>query len=178
MAKKPIPKTTLSVQTARVASPPTVNAAELPVATIEFAQNNSVLYPLDAAQGTTATLTLPAGSTQVVVHFAIKDQAAPTFPPISVASGDVAEIPWQWISTCIGHTVLIWYEAVVGGVRKESLVLELEIQHVREADLSESMPEFAHAKLEWSTLWLNMFTFEGDETIRIKAWPMIREGER
>ncbi|MCP1507978.1 hypothetical protein MOQ67_22370 [Pseudomonas sp. LY-1] len=180
MAKKPIPKTTPSAQTARVASPPTANAAaaELPVATIEFAQNNSVLYPLEAAQGTTATLTLPAGSTQVVVHFAIKDQASPTFPPINVASGDVAEIPWQWISTCIGHTVLIWYEAVVGGVRKESLVLELEIQQVREEDLRESMPEFAHAKLEWSTLWLNMFTFEGDETIRIKAWPMIQAGQR
>ncbi|WKC48464.1 hypothetical protein [Pseudomonas veronii] len=180
MAKKPIPETTPSAQTARVASPPTANAAaaELPVAIIEFAQNNSVLYPLDAAQGTTATLTLPAGSTQVVVHFAIKDQAAPTFPPINVASGDVAEIPWQWISTCIGHTVLIWYEAVVSGVRKESLVLELEIQHIREEDLRESMPEFVHAELEWSTLWLNMFTFEGDETIRIKAWPMIREGGR
>lgn len=180
MAKKPISKKTSPAQAMSVAPAPStkVATAELPFAIIQYATNNSLLYPLDAAQGTTATLALPAGSAQVIVHFAIKGQSCATFPPISVASGDVADIPWQWISTCIGHTVLIWYEAVVGGAHKESLVLELEIQDVREEDLRASMPGFAHAELEWGTLWLNMFKFTGDETIRVKAWPMIRAGSR
>jgi hypothetical protein len=180
VAKKPIPsKQPLTKAESTVLAPSSeVTQPELPFAVIEYAANNSVLYPLDAAQGTTATLTLPEGSTQVVVHFAIKGSTCVTFPPITVASGNVADIPWQWISTGIGHTVLIWYEAVVGGARKESLVLELEIQEVREEHLRESMPEFAHAELEWGTPWLNMFKFTGDETIRIKAWPMIRAGSR
>lgn len=180
MAKKPISKKTSPAQAMSVAPAPStkVATAELPFAIIQYATNNSLLYPLDAAQGTTATLALPAGSAQVIVHFAIKGQSCATFPPIIVASGDVADIPWQWISTCIGHTVLIWYEAVVGGAHKESLVLELEIQDVREEDLRASMPEFAHAELEWGTPWLNMFKFTGDETIRVKAWPMIRAGSR
>ncbi|WP_025858615.1 hypothetical protein [Pseudomonas sp. CHM02] len=180
MAKKPIPKKNTPAQAMSVASVPSTRAAtvEFPFAIIKHAENNSLLYPLDAAQGTTATLTLPAGSTQVVVHFAIKGPTCVTFAPITVASGDVADIPWEWISTCIGHTVLIWYEAVVGGTRKESLVLELEIQDVREEHLRESMPEFAHAELESGTRWLNMFKFTGDETIRVKAWPMIRPGSR
>lgn len=180
VAKKPIPKKNIPAQAMSVASVPSTRAAtvEFPFAIIKHAENNSLLYPLDAAQGTTATLTLPAGSTQVVVHFAIKGPTCVTFAPITVASGDVADIPWEWISTCIGHTVLIWYEAVVGGTRKESLVLELEIQDVREEHLRESMPEFAHAELESGTRWLNMFKFTGDETIRVKAWPMIRAGSR
>lgn len=180
VAKKPIPKKNTPAQAMSVASVPSTRAAtvEFPFAIIKHAENNSLLYPLDAAQGTTATLTLPAGSTQVVVHFAIKGSTCVTFAPITVASGDVADIPWQWISTCIGHTVLIWYEAVVGGTRKESLALELEIQDVREEHLRESMPEFAHAELESGTRWLNMFKFTGDETIRVKAWPMIRAGSR
>lgn len=180
MAKKPIPKKTSPAQAMSAAPAPStkVITAELPFAIIQYATNNSLLYPLDAAQGTTATLTLPAGSTQVIVHFAIKGQSCATFAPIHVASGNVADIPWQWISTCIGRTVLIWYEAVVSGKHEESLVLELEIQDVREGDLRESMPEFAHAELEWGTQWLNMFKFKGDETIRVKAWPMIRAGSR
>ncbi|KRP68005.1 hypothetical protein TU82_01535 [Pseudomonas orientalis] len=152
--------------------------AELPFAIIEHAKDNSLLYPLDARLGTTAKLTLPAGSTRVIVHFAIKGQTCATFPPISVTSGDIADIPWQWISTCIGHTVLIWYEAVVGGVRKESLVLELEIQDVREEHLRSSMPEFANAEWDWGTLWLDMFELEGNATIRFEAWLMIRAGSR
>ncbi len=180
MAKKPIPKKTSPAQVMSAAPAASIKAitAELPYAIIQYATNNSLLYPLDAAQGTTATLTLPAGSIQVIVHFAIKGQSCATFAPIHVASGNVADIPWQWISTCIGHTVLIWYEAVVGGKREESLVLELEIQDVREGDLRESMPEFAHAELEWGTRWLNMFKFMGNETIQVKAWPMIRPGSR
>ncbi|MGY2275183.1 MULTISPECIES: hypothetical protein [Pseudomonas] len=180
MAKKPIPKKTSPAQVMSAAPAASIKAitAELPFAIIQYATNNSLLYPLDAAQGTTATLTLPAGSIQVIVHFAIKGQSCATFAPIHVASGNVADIPWQWISTCIGHTVLIWYEAVVGGKREESLVLELEIQDVREGDLRESMPEFVHAELEWGTRWLNMFKFRGDETIRVRAWPMIRAGSR
>ncbi|MGY2364303.1 hypothetical protein ACW9IO_17275 [Pseudomonas azotoformans] len=180
MAKKPIPKKNSTAQAMSAAPAPSTKAitAELPYAIIQYATNNSLLYPLDAAQGTTATLTLPAGSTQVIVHFAIKGQSCATFAPIHVASGNVADIPWQWISTCIGHTVLISYEAVVGGKREESLVLELEIQDVREGDLRESMPEFAHAELEWGTRWLSMFKFKGNETIRVKAWPMIRAGSR
>ncbi|WP_426215605.1 hypothetical protein [Pseudomonas sp. DWRC2-2] len=180
MAKKPIPKKTSPAQAMSAAPAPStkVITAELPFAIIQYATNNSLLYPLDAAQGTTATLTLPAGSTQVIVHFAIKGHSCATFAPIHVASGNVADIPWQWISTCIGRTVLIWYEAVVSGKHEESLVLELEIQDVREGDLRESMPEFAHAELEWGTQWLNMFKFKGDETIRVKAWPMIRAGSR
>jgi hypothetical protein len=180
VAKKPIPKKTSPAQVMSAAPAASIKAitAELPFAIIQYATNNSLLYPLDAAQGTTATLTLPAGSIQVIVHFAIKGQSCATFAPIHVASGNVADIPWQWISTCIGHTVLIWYEAVVGGKREESLVLELEIQDVREGDLRESMPEFVHAELEWGTRWLNMFKFRGDETIRVRAWPMIRAGSR
>ncbi|WP_050572356.1 hypothetical protein, partial [Pseudomonas fluorescens] len=178
--KKPIPKKTSPAQVMSAAPAASIKAitAELPYAIIQYATNNSLLYPLDAAEGTTATLTLPAGSTQVIVHFAIKGQSCATFAPIHVASGNVADIPWQWISTCIGHTVLISYEAVVGGKREESLVLELEIQDVREGDLRESMPEFAHAELEWGTRWLNMFKFKGNETIRVKAWEMIRAGSR
>nr|WP_314561317.1 carbohydrate binding domain-containing protein [uncultured Pseudomonas sp.] len=180
MAKKPIPKKPSPTQAVSVTPVPSTKAvkAELPFPIIKHAANNSLLYPLDARQGTTAKLTLPAGSTRVIVHFAIKGQSCATFPPISVASGDVADIPWQWISTCIGRTVLIWYEAVVGGARKESLVLELEIQDVREEHLRESMPEFAHAELEWGTSWLSMFKFTRNETIRVKAWPMIRAGSR
>ena len=180
MAKKPIPQKNGPAQAMSVAYGPATRAAkaELPFAIIKYATNNSLLYPLDAAQGTTATLTLPAGSTQVIVHFAIKGQSCATFPPIHVASGDVADIPWKWISTCIGHTVLIWYEAVVGGKREESLVLELEIQDVREEHLRESMPEFVQAELEWGTRWLNMFKFKGDAVIQVKAWPMIRAGSR
>lgn len=180
MAKKPIPKKTSPAQVMSAAPAASIKeiTAELPFAIIQYATNNSLLYPLDAAQGTTATLTLPAGSTQVIVHFATKGQSCATFAPIHVASGNVADIPWQWISTCIGHTVLIWYEALVGGKREESLVLELEIQDVREGDLRESMPEFAHAELEWGTRWLNMFKFKGNETIRVKAWEMIRAGSR
>ncbi|KGE69912.1 hypothetical protein K814_0100325 [Pseudomonas fluorescens LMG 5329] len=175
-----MPKKNSTAQAMSAAPAPSTKAitAELPYAIIQYATNNSLLYPLDAAEGTTATLTLPAGSTQVIVHFAIKGQSCATFAPIHVASGNVADIPWQWISTCIGHTVLISYEAVVGGKREESLVLELEIQDVREGDLRESMPEFAHAELEWGTRWLNMFKFKGNETIRVKAWEMIRAGSR
>ncbi|MDQ0653234.1 hypothetical protein [Pseudomonas cedrina] len=180
MAKKPISKKTSPAQAVSVAPAPSTRAAtaELPVAIIEYAENNSLLYPLKAAQGTTAKLTLPAGSTRVIVHFAIKGQTCAIFPPINVPSGDVADIPWQWISTCIGRTVRIWYEATVGGVRKTSLELDLEIQDMREEHLRESMPEFANAELEWGTSWLNMFNFKGDETIQIKAWPMIRPGSR
>ncbi|AZE95713.1 hypothetical protein C4J96_3614 [Pseudomonas orientalis] len=180
MAKKPIPKKISQAQAVSVASAQSTRAAtaELPFAIIEHAKDNSLLYPLDARLGTTAKLTLPAGSTRVIVHFAIKGQVCATFPPISVTSGDIADIPWQWISTCIGHTVLIWYEAVVGGVRKESLVLELEIQDVREEHLRSSMPEFANAEWDWGTLWLDMFELDGNEIIRVEAWPMIRAGSR
>ncbi|MGY2290043.1 hypothetical protein ACW9H6_09085 [Pseudomonas sp. SDO528_S397] len=179
MAKKPIPqKNVVAAQPSEVAT-----LAELPYPQILYAANNSVLYPLDAMDGTVATITVPGlADKPVTLHWAIKEQPEPSFAPIVVpggTSGSVeVQIPWQWVSTCIGHTVLIWYTATVGGLVKTSLTLELEIQQVREADLRESMPEFAHSRLEWSTRWLDMHTFSGDETIRIKAWPMIQAGQR
>ncbi len=180
MAKKSNATKTTSSQGISVAAlpPPQEVAAELPYPIIQYAANNSVLYPLDAAEGTTATLSLPAGSTQVFLHFAIKGQSIPTFPPIPVTSGNVADIPWPWISRCTGHTVLISYEATAGGKHHKSLVLELEIQLPREEDLVGSRPVFKHSALEWSTWWLDMHKFVGDEIIEIKAWPMIQAGDQ
>lgn len=153
--------------------------AELPYPQIQSATNNNILYPLDAEHGTAASGLL---GQNILLHWAIKDQQQPTFEPIahagSASGTSTVPIPWPYVSSCIGRTVLIWYTAIVGGQASQSLVLELEIQQIREADLRESLPKFFHAKLEWSTLWLNMFDFQGDESIEIKAWPMIQAGQR
>ncbi|MBF8004255.1 hypothetical protein IZT72_06565 [Pseudomonas brenneri] len=179
MVKKTTPKHSQSVTTQPLAE----IAVELPYPQILYAANNSILYPIDAETGTVATIKFTGmGTTPITLYWAIKDQEEPAFEPI-VQSGNPSgsiDIPilWQTISTCIGHTVLIWYTAMVGGQLKQSLVLELEIQDIRETDLRESLPVFAHARLEWNTLWLNMYEFQGDEIIRIKAWPMIQAGQR
>ena len=182
MAKKPPSKATSQPATKSV-SPPSTAAAELPYPQIEHATNNSVLYPIDALEGTSATLAFTGMTTApITLYWAIKGQDEPAFEPIvqpGSTSGSIQiPIPWQQVSTCIGHTVLVWYTATVGGVLKESLVLELEIQHIREADLRGSLPVFVHSREEFSTWWLNMYEFQGDETFRIKAWPMIQAGQR
>ncbi|PRA31510.1 hypothetical protein CQZ99_00880 [Pseudomonas poae] len=157
----------------------TVATQELPYPIIKYAANNSLLYPIDAIDGTTATLTLPAGATTVVLYVSIKGQDEPAFDPISVPDGiDVVDISAQMISYCIGHTVLFKYSATVGGRVQESLTLELEVQQIRENDLVVSRPVFVHAKNESNTWWLRMQSFTGDEIVEIKAWPMIYEGQR
>ncbi|MFC6298498.1 hypothetical protein [Pseudomonas spelaei] len=177
MAKQTLPKTPATPKTPDAANP------ELPYPQIQYAANNNLLYPLDAKGGTVATITVAnMQAAPVTLYWAIKDQDQPAFEPIVVpgsTSGSVEiPIPWQRVSTCIGHTVLIWYSATVNGRLQESLVLELEIQDVREADLRGSLPVFLHSTLEWSTWWLDMYEFQGDETIQIKAWPMIQAGQR
>ncbi|VVO24716.1 hypothetical protein PS834_04498 [Pseudomonas fluorescens] len=178
-----VKKTTPPKKQLFVAPPPDEFAPELPNPQIQYAVNNNILYPMHAIDGTTATITLAGMSeTPITLYWAIKHQDEPVFEPIvqmgSTSGSLVIPIPWQWVSTCIGHTVLIWYTATVAGQLKQSLVLELEIQQIRETDLRTSLPEFAHARLEWNTLWLNMHEFQGDEFIRIKAWPMIQAGQR
>lgn len=177
MASKIPAKKTSSVQTQKAL--PAIET-ELPYAIIEHAANNSLLYPIDAINGTTATLTLPANATNVMFYMAVKDQAEPSFEPIAVENDvNVVDIPAQWISYCIGHTVLIKYTANAGGRALESLTLELGIQQVREEHLVDSRPVFTHAKEEWANTWyLRMQTFAGDETVAIKAWPMIQPGQR
>lgn len=157
--------------------------SELPFAVIRDAENNSLLDPIKAKNGTAAIITFAGmGSTPITLYWAIKDQAAPTFEPIvqtGSTSGSVKiDIPWQWVSTCIGKTVQIKYTATVAGRLQESKELELEIKHIREDDLKGSLPVFVHAKYEHSTWKLDMHTFSGDETVRVKAWPMIQKGHR
>ena len=156
---------------------------ELPFALIRDAENNSLFDPIKALNGTVATISFAGmGNSPITLYWAIKDQPAPTFDPIvqtGSTSGSIdIDIPWQWVSTCIGKTVLIWYTATVAGRLQESKVLELEIQHFREDDLKGSLPVFANAKLVHNTWTLDMHKFRGDETIRIKAWPMIQKGQR
>lgn len=180
MAKKTIPKQTSS--TPPVKPPPRLPKkpkAQLPFPIIAFAANNSVLYPIDAIDGTWATLTLPTGATDRRFFMAIKGQVEPAFDPVLVDDDeDVVPIAAPSLSLMIGHTVLMWYTARVEGKEKTSLVLELEVQHIREVHLAGSRPEFVHAEYEWSTWWLWMSDFEGDETITIDAWPMIQPGQR
>ncbi|WPN22085.1 hypothetical protein [Pseudomonas marginalis] len=180
MAKKTIPKQTSS--TPPVKLPPRLPKkpkAQLPFPIIAFAANNSVLYPIDAIDGTWATLTLPTGATDRRFFMAIKGQVEPAFDPVLVDDDeDVVPIAAPSLSLMIGHTVLMWYTARVEGKEKTSLVLELEVQHIREVHLAGSRPEFVHAEYEWSTWWLWMSDFEGDETITIDAWPMIQPGQR
>ncbi|MBC3254142.1 hypothetical protein HU733_01440 [Pseudomonas paralactis] len=182
MANKPAPKNMPSAQAVSVTSTSSTGAlaaAELPYPIIKFAANNSVLYPIDAEKGTTATLTLPTGATNVMLYMAIKGQDEPVFEPVSVADGvEVVDIPAQLISYCIGHTVLFKYTATAGGRLHESLTLELEVQQIREEDLIVSRPVFFHARNESNTSWLRMQNFTGDEIVHIKAWPMIYEGQR
>jgi hypothetical protein len=157
--------------------------SELPFALIRDAENNSLLDPVKAINGTVATITFTGmGSTPITLYWAIKDQASPTFEPIvqtGSTSGSIdIDIPWQWVSTSIGKTVQIMYTATVAGRLQESKELELEIKHIREGDLKGSLPVFVHAQYEHSTWKLDMHTFSGDETIRVKAWPMIQKGQR
>nr|WP_252121072.1 hypothetical protein [Pseudomonas petroselini] len=180
VAKKTIPKQTSS--TPPVKPPPRLPKkpkAQLPFPIIAFAANNSVLYPIDAIDGTWATLTLPKGATDRRFFMAIKGQVEPAFDPVLVDDDeDVVPIAAPSLSLMIGHTVLMWYTARVEGKEETSLVLELEVQHIREEHLAGSRPEFVHAEYEWSTWWLWMSDFEGDETITIDAWPMIQPGQR
>ena len=180
MAKKPIPKKTLSPQPDKTAPrPPKKPKAQFPVPIVKFAANNSVLYPMDAIDGTEAKLTLPPGATDCTFFIAIKDQAEPAFEPIFVDDGDdVVPISPRLLSLMIGHTVLMWHTAIVGGKKEESLVLELEVQLLREEDLVGSRPVYEHSKNEWNTWWLRMHSFTGDETVKIEAWPLIFPGQR
>lgn len=179
MVKKTAPQSS-----SPAAAQPLVEATvELPYPQIQYAANNNILYPIDAIDGTRATIAFAGmGATPVTLYWAIRDQDEPVFEPIvrtgsTTGSIDIP-IPWQWVSTCIGHTVLIWYTASVGGQLKQSLVLELEVQQIREQDLQASLPVFAHAQYIHSTWQLDMKAFSGDETIRVKAWPMIQAGQR
>lgn len=179
MVKETTPKSSRSAAT----PPPAEITVELPYPQILYAANNNILYPIDALDGTAATVAFPGmGATPVMLHWAIKDQADPAFEPIeqtgSTGGSIDIPIPWQWVSTSIGHTVLIWYTATVAGQVKSSLVLELEVQQIREDDLKASRPAFAHAQYVHSTWQLDMKTFSGDETIKVKAWPMIQAGQR
>ncbi|WP_300632492.1 hypothetical protein [Pseudomonas sp.] len=184
MARKIAPKSTSSAQAVSIALPPQTEALEvvqLPDPIIEFAANNNLLYPIDAINGTTATLTLPPGATDVKFYMAIKGQNEPAFEPFSVANGvKVVDIPAQLISYCIGHTVLFSYRAIVGGRVQESNTLELAVQQIREEHLVVSRPKFAHSKEELPNTWrLRISKLEGgDETVEIKAWPMIYPGQR
>ncbi|AZE56544.1 hypothetical protein C4K03_4406 [Pseudomonas synxantha] len=177
MVKKTLSEKPISAQASGVLQ---ATEAELPYPIIQRATNNSVLYPIDAIDGTTATLTLPANATHVTFYLAIKDQDGPVFEPVSVANGvNVVDIPAKWISYCIGHTVLIKYTANAGGRTLESLTLELEVQQIREEHLVVSRPVFEHSKEEEPNTWrLRMQSFTGDETVHIKAWPMINAGQR
>ena len=180
MAKKPIHKKTLSPQPDKTAPrPPKKPKAQFPVPIVKFAANNSVLYPMDGIDGTEAKLTLPTGATDCTFFIAIKDQAEPAFEPIFVDDGDdVVPISPQLLSLMIGHTVLMRYRAIVGGKEEESLVLELEVQLLREEDLVGSRPVYEHSKSEWNTWWLRMHSFTGDETVKVGAWPLIFPGQR
>jgi len=180
VAKKTVPASTAPSHASIPAQVPSAKPkAELPYPIIEFAANNSVLYPMDVLEGTRATLTLPAGATHVLFYMAIEGQEEPTFEPVSVEDGvDVVEIPAQLISYCIGHTVLMRYTATVGGQLRESLTLELQVQHILEDDLLDSRPVFKNSTNEWNTWWLRMHNFSGDEIVEIKAWPMIYPGQR
>lgn len=180
MAKKPISKKTSSLQPAKTPPrPPKKPKAQFPFPIVKFAANNSVLYPMEAINGTEAKLTLPAGATDCTFFIAIKGQAEPAFEPIFVEDGDdVVPISAQLLSLMIGHTVLMWCTAFAGAKEETSLVLELEVQLLREEDLVVSRPVFKHSKNEWNTWWLRMQSFAGDETVEVEAWPFIFPGQR
>lgn len=155
----------------------------LPAATIKHAQDDNTLYPIGAIEGTVATIAFEGmEETTITLHWAIKGQAEPTFSPIEKegsASGTVdIDVPWQWVGACIGHSVLIWYTATVGGQLKESVVLELTIEPLRNEDLKSSLPKFVHAEVIDFTVQLDMHRFTGDETVTMKAWPFIQAGQR
>ena len=138
---------------------------------------------MDAIDGTVATITFEGmEETPITLYWKIKNQPEPRFPPIKQAgsvSGTVKiDIPWQWIGTCIGHTVLIWYTATVGGQLRSSEVLELFIQGLKNEDINSSRPVYTHAKIVDFAWQLNMHTFSGDETVTVKAWPFIQAGQR
>ena len=181
MAKKPIPEKTSSLQPANTSPrPPEKPQAQFPVPIVEHAANNSVLYPMDAINGTKAKLTLPSGATDCTFFIAIKDQPEPKFEPIFVDDGDdVVPISAQSLSLMIGHTVLMWYTALAGAKKETSQVLELVVQLIREEHLVEARPKFVNFKEdEWNTWWLNMNSFPGDEIVEVKAWPFIFPGQR
>jgi hypothetical protein len=155
----------------------------LPAATIKHAQDDNTLYPISAIEGTVATIAFEGmEETTLTLHWVIKGQAEPTFSPIEKvgsASGTVdIDVPWQWVGACIGHSVLIWYTATVGGQLKESVVLELTIEPLRNEDLKSSLPKFVHAEVIDFTVQLDMHRFTGDETVTMKAWPFIQAGQR
>ncbi|GAB0084055.1 Uncharacterized protein AC502_3784 [Pseudomonas syringae pv. maculicola] len=182
MNKTPPPSTAMSLDTTAAEQHSNL-IHELPYPTIEYATNNSVLYPIDAIDGTSASIAFThMEATPITLCWAIKGQDEPKFEPIvrlGSTSGSIEiPIPKEHVSACIGHTVLIWYTATVSERLQTSLVLELEIQDIREADLRKSLPVFVHSKLESSTWWLNMYELQGDETIKIKSWPMIQAGQR
>ncbi|ONH52254.1 hypothetical protein SAMN04490182_3624 [Pseudomonas cedrina] len=179
MAKKLISKAS-SLQPAKTPPRrPKKPKAQFPVPIVEFAANNSVLNPMEAINGTEAKLTLPAGATDCTFFIAIKDQAEPAFEPIFVDDGDdVVQISARLLSLMIGHTVLMWYTALAGAKEETSLVLELEVQLLREEDLVVSRAVFKHSKNEWNTWWLRMQSFTGDGTLEVKAWPFIFPGQR
>ncbi|SFS24904.1 hypothetical protein SAMN03159318_01152 [Pseudomonas sp. NFACC42-2] len=155
----------------------------LPYPIIGNTQNNSLLYPLDAADGTTATITVAGmDHSPITLFWAIKDHEDPAFTPIEWPGSPTGTaripIPWQWVSLSVGHTVLIYYTAMVAGELKKSHVLELQVQHIREADLHDSLPVVLEATGNPNDRTLDMHTFEGDATLQIQAWPLIQEGQR
>jgi hypothetical protein len=155
----------------------------LPIAIIKHAQGNRLLDPMDAIEGSVATITFEGmEETTITLNWEIKGQDEPRFLPIkkkgSVSGTVEIDIPWQRIGTCIGHTVLIWYTAKVGGQHRSSEILELGIQGLKNEDLKSSLPVFAHAAISEFHWQLKMHDFSGDETVRVKAWPFIQAEQR
>ncbi|OAE16138.1 hypothetical protein A2T76_14045 [Pseudomonas brenneri] len=134
-------------------------AVELPYPQIRYAVNNNTLDPIKAKNGTVATVAFTGmGTGPITLYWAIKGQDEPVFEPVvqpGSTSGSIdIQVPWQSVSTSIGHTVLVWYTARVAGQLKESLVLELEVQQIRERTSrsrcrSLSMPSMSIAPGNW-----------------------------
>jgi hypothetical protein len=156
---------------------------DLPYVTIQEADSNSVLDPTKAANGATATIAfLGMEDSPITLYWSIKDQEEPTFEPLewqgSPDNSVDVPVPRQWVSTSVGHTVLIFYTATVRGELKCSLVLELEVQQIKEEHFEESVPTYPDATGSPNDRTLDMYSFSGDAWIEVKAHPLIEEGQR
>jgi hypothetical protein len=175
--------TAMANRTSAEPTQPIETKGELPYLIIQEADSNSVLNPINAADGATAKIAFDGMERSLLkVYWALKGQEAPTFEPLewlgSASGSVVVPLPWHWVSTSAGHTVQIFYTAVVGGQLKCSLVLELEVQQIREEYFAESLPVFTDATGDPNDRTLDMYSFSGDAWIEVKAWPLIQEGHR
>ncbi|MBC3304372.1 hypothetical protein H0Z09_24865 [Pseudomonas sp. SWRI18] len=184
MAKKPIPKKNSSTNNVKgsiplASLPSSVKAPEMPYAELEHVHGGNLLDPLDGKSGIKAKVFPPRGSTRCTFHWKLKDHPLPAFLPLAVPDGsDTVMVPSEWISKSISLTVLYWYEAMMNGVRHESLVGELFVQSLREDQTQNSLPEFPQEEIEFNTRWLNMHNFSGDALITFKSPPMAVVGMR